>query len=80
MSVEPFPVRRCLHYVDMVRCHVAAQPANKRKEYLKQVIGQHRAFLASAGVEQGLIDRECRELERLTSPTGTPSGGIRMAA
>jgi hypothetical protein len=80
MSVSPFPVRRCLHYVDMVRCHVAAQPANKRKAYLKQLIEQHRAFLANAGVEPGLIEREIRDLQSAVSPSPTPSGGMRRAA
>jgi hypothetical protein len=80
MSVEPFPVARCLHFIDMVRCHVAAQPANKRKAYTRQVIEQHRAFLTGAGIEPGLIKRECRNLELAVSTPPTPNGGLRLAA
>jgi hypothetical protein len=80
MSVEPFPVRRCRHYLDMARCSIAAQPANKRKSFTRQIIEQHRQFLANAGVEPGLIQRECADLERAVSPPPTPNGGLRMAA
>ena len=78
--VEPFPVSRCLHYIDMVRCYVTAQPANKRKAYLRQVIEKHRAFLANAGVNPGLIDRELGDLERAVCPQPSPGGGLRLAA
>ena len=80
MSVEPFPVRRCRHYLDMVRCNIEAQPANKRKAFTRQIIEQHRQFLANAGVEPGLIERECRDLERAVSTPPMPHGGLRMVA
>jgi hypothetical protein len=80
MSVEPFPIRRCLHHLDMVRCHVAAQPANRRKAYLRQIIEQHRKFLTDVGVEPGLIAREIRDLEMAVSPSPSPSGGLKLAA
>jgi hypothetical protein len=79
-TVEPFPVIRCRHFLDMVRCHVASQPAAKRKAYLRQLIEQHRQFLASVGVAPGLVDRECRDLERAVSAPPNPQGGLRLAA
>lgn len=79
-SVEPFPVRRCLHYVDMIRCHIQAQPASKRKAYARQIIEQHRKFLADAGVTPALIAREIRDLECAVLPQPTPTGGMRLAA
>jgi hypothetical protein len=79
-NVTPFPVRRMRHYIDMVRCHVEAQPANMRKAYLQKIVEQHRTFLANAGVEPVLIERECRDLKNAVSAPPTPKGGLRMAA
>ena len=80
MSVEPFPIRRCLHHVDMMRCYIDAQPASKRKAFTRQLIEQHRKFLADAGVEPALIAREIRDLECAVCPQPSPGGGLRLAA
>lgn len=83
MNVEPFPVRKCLHYLDMVRCSLQAQPARKRKAHLRQIIEQHRHFLLAAGVAHPLIERELRDLELAVSKPPSPSGDgtrIRPAA
>jgi hypothetical protein len=80
MSVVPFPIGRCRHFIDMARCHLAAQPENKRDAYLRQLIERHRNFLTNAGVEPGLVARELRDLEMAMSPPPSPNGGVRLAA
>ena len=80
MSVKPFPVRRCGHYLEMARCHIEAQPPAKRNAYLRQIIQQHRDFLTNAGIEPGLIEREIRDLKLALSPSPTPTGGMRLVA
>jgi hypothetical protein len=80
-NVEPFPVRRCRHYLDMMRTQIEAQPSTaKKRTMLWKIVEQHRAFLASAGVAKELIDREVRDLVQAISTPLTPDSGLRMAA
>jgi hypothetical protein len=62
VSVEPFPIKRCLHYLEMVRANIEAQPASKRRAFLWKIVEQHRQFLKSIGVDPDLIKREVRDL------------------
>ena len=81
MSVTPFPIKRCLSHIDAMRCYIEAEPtAGRRKALLRQFIEQHRAFLASVGVEPGLIAREVHDLTNAVSPSPSSHGGMRMAA
>lgn len=77
-NVKPFPITRCLHHIDMMRCCIEAEPTpNCRKALLRQYIEEHRKFLAGAGVEPHLIERELRDLRQALNPAPT-GGGVRL--
>lgn len=81
MSVEPFPITRCLHHIEMMRAHLDVEPtAGCRRALLRQFVEQHRKFLADSGVESRLIDREVHYLRAALSPAPTAPSGMRLAA
>lgn len=78
-NVQPFPIRRCLHYVDMMQCHVRAQKPKDREAYARAIIEDYRQQMEGAGVDAGLVAQQVREFESLLIPQKPrPSGGARM--
>ena len=78
--IVPFPIAARTRHTDLVRSYAMTMTPGKAKAYLRNVIKEYRAYLRDMGVEQALVDREIRDLERAVLPQPTPSGGLRMMA
>lgn len=82
-NVEPFPVRRCRHYLDVASCYVKAEPTPEaRKARAQKIIDDHKRYLTDCGVEPWKVERELRDLRAALSPPPQPGTGqrLRMAA